>query len=115
MKPNIFLIIVSVLISGLAGFGFYAANSGETYCLLLTIGSSLCFTVTLICCLGIKIEGNRVNINFKILSAIFFIIFLIINLIFNFSGIKVAPYIIINGISLLIFSIIEYGILKSNK
>ena len=115
MKANFFLSILSVLISALAGYGFYAANSGEQFCLLLAIGSGLCFAITLIGALGIKIEGRSGNINFRIVSIIFFSIFLLSNLIFGFAGVKIAPYIIINGILLLIFAIIEYGIVKSNE
>ncbi|MCR4734527.1 MAG: hypothetical protein K5829_05950 [Treponema sp.] len=115
MKPNIFLIILSVLISALAGYGFYAANPDEAFRLLLTIGSALCLAVTLTGTLGIKFESKSGNINFRLVSLIFFIIFLISNIIFGIAGVKQAPYIIINGIFLLIYAIVEYGIIRANK
>ncbi len=114
MKPNIFLIIVSVLISTLAGYGFYAANSGEAFCLLLSLGSGLSFAATLIGTLGVRPKEKKGNVNFKVVSCIFFVLFLISNLVFGFIGMKVAPYIIVNGIILLVYAIIEYGIIKSN-
>lgn len=115
MKPNIFLIVVSVLIAALSGYGFYAANSGEAFCLLLSLGSGLTFAITLIGTLGISPKEKAGNANFKVVSALFFVLFLISNLIFGFVGMKVAPYIIVNGIILLIYAIIEYGIIKSNE
>ena len=115
MKPNIFLIIVSVLIAALSGYGFYAANSGENFCILLSLGSGLTFATTLIGTLGIRPKERAGNVNFKIVSAIFFVLFLISNLLFGFIGMKLAPYIIVNGIILLIYAIIEYGIIKSNE
>lgn len=115
MKPNIFLIVVSVLIAALSGYGFYAANSGEAFCLLLSFGSGLTFATTLSGTLGIRPKERAGNVNFKIVSAIFFVLFLISNLLFGFIGMRVAPYIIVNGIILLIYAIIEYGIIKSNE
>lgn len=114
MKPNVFLIVVSVLISALAGYGFYAANSGESFCLLLSLGSGLTFASTLIGMLGVRPKERAGNVNFKVVSVIFFVLFLVSNLIFGFVGMRVAPYIIVNGIILLIYAIIEYGIIKSN-
>ncbi len=113
MKPNIFLIIVSVLIAALSGYGFYAANSGENFCILLSLGSGLTFAATLIGTLGIGLKERAGNVNFKIVSVIFFMLFLISNLLFGFIGMKVAPYIIVNGIILLIYAIFEYGIIKT--
>ena len=96
MKTNKFLIILAILISALVGYGFFAANNGEQFRLLLTIGSGLCFAVTLSGCLGISIEGKTGNIHFKLISTLFLIVFFICNLFFGFLGMKVAPYIITN-------------------
>lgn len=115
MKGNIFLIIIAILVSALGGYGFYAANSAEIFVLLLSIGSALCFAITLIGLLGIKTEAKSGGTNIKVLSAIFFVLFLISNLIFSFTAIKIAPYIIINGILLLIYLVCVYGIVKSGK
>lgn len=115
MKGNVFLIIIAILVSALSGYGFYAANSSENLVLLLSIGSAVCFAVTLIGLFGIKTEAKSGGANIKALSAIFFALFLISNLIFSFTAIKIAPYIIINGILLLIYAVCVYGIVKSGK
>ncbi len=115
MKPNKFMIIISLLLSLLIGYGFYAANAGELFCILLAVGSGLCCAITLVGILGIKFVEKSENINFRIVSAIFFIFLLITNLVFGITGVKIAPYIIINGIEIIIYAIIEYGIVRSNK
>ena len=108
MRANIFLVAISVLISALSGYGFYAANAGEDFCFLLSIGSGLA-------AIGIKTNAGRGTVNFKIVSAIIFILLLISHLIFGFTAVRPAPYVIINGILILIYAIIEYGIVKSDS
>ena len=115
MRANIFLVAIPVLISALSGYGFYAANAGEDFCLLLSIGSGLSFAITLSAAIGIKTNAGRGTVNFKIVSAIIFILLLISHLIFGFTAVRPAPYVIINGILILIYAIIEYGIVKSDS
>ncbi len=115
MKPNIVLIIISVLIAALIGYGFYAANSGETNVLLLTFGSGICLALALTGALGIKFERAEAKVTIAVTSGIFFIVFLISNLIFAFTKVVPAPYIIVNGILLLMYILICYGLSKANK
>ena len=58
---------------------------------------------------------GRAGGNIKALSSIFFVVFLISNLVFTFTKIKLAPYIIINGILLLIYAVSIYGLIKSRQ
>jgi hypothetical protein len=51
--------------------------------------------------------------NYKIVSALFFTITLISNIIFNFLNFAMASYIIINGILFLLFVAIEYTTIKA--
>jgi hypothetical protein len=113
MKINPVMLIVSLAASGLIAFGFYTANRGEVYCWLITVGSGfLCFiTLSGILAVGFDIRGGTGN--YKIVAALFFILALISNIIFNFLNFIVAPYIIINGILFLLFIIIEYAIIRA--
>lgn len=115
MKCNIFLTIASVIIAALIGYGFYAANSGEQFVLLLSCGTGVSMALTLTGLLGISTSGRAGGPNIKALSAIFFVLFLISNLIFAFTAVKIAPYVIVNGIILIIYSICIYGIVKSRQ
>ena len=115
MKFNVFLSVIAVLIAGLIGYGFYAANSGEGFVWLITFGSGICMALSLIGILTVSTKGRAGGINIKALSSIFFVVFLISNLVFTFTTIKLAPYIIINGILLLIYAVSTYGIIKSRQ
>ena len=65
--------------------------------------------------LAVSTKGRAGGINIKALSSIFFVVFLISNLVFTFTTIKLVPYIIINGILLLIYAVSTYGIIKSRQ
>ena len=106
MKCNIFLTVASVLIAALIGYGFYAANSSESFVWLLCSGAGITSVLTL--------TGTG-GINITALSSIFFVLFLICNLVFAFTAVKVAPYVIINGILLIIYTIGMYGIIKTKQ
>ena len=115
MKCNIFLTVASVLIAALIGYGFYAANSSESFVWIITFGSGICMALSLIGILAVSTKGRAGGINIKALSSIFFVVFLISNLVFTFTKIKLAPYVIINGILLLIYAVSTYGIIKSRQ
>lgn len=115
MKTNYLLIVIAVLISALIGYGFYAANGGEVNQLLIAFGSGISFAITLSTLLGIGFERSEQTVNVKVVSVIFTILLLISNLIFGFTKVATAAYVIVNGILLLIFILITYGIVKANK
>jgi hypothetical protein len=113
MKINPVMLIVSLSLSALIAFGFYTANRGETYLWLITVGSAfLCF-ITLSGILAVSFDARGGTGNYKIVAALFFIITLISNVIFNFLDFTLAPYIIINGILFLLFIVIEYAIIRA--
>jgi len=109
MKINWILVIVSLGIAALSGYGFYAGTSN----LFLTIGSGLFFFITLSGIFGVSF--GRGSANLKVLSAVFFIVSLIEHLLFGFIGFRTAPYIIITGILFLIYIMIFYAVAKSLK
>ncbi|MEE1212728.1 MAG: hypothetical protein UHO11_09560 [Treponema sp.] len=115
MKCNIFLTVASVLIAALIGYGFYAANSTEHLVWLLCSGAGITSALTLTGIFGISTKGRTGGINITALSSIFFVVFLISNLVFTFTKMKLAPYVIINGILLLIYAVSTYGIIKSRQ
>jgi hypothetical protein len=113
MKINPVMLIVSLAVSALVAFGFYTANQGEACLWLITIGSAfLCF-ITLSGILAVSFDAGGGTGNYRIVSALFFIVTLISNIIFNFLNFTLASYIIINGILFLLFITIEYAIIKA--
>ena len=114
MKINLFLLLIALVIAALAAFGFYAANNEEVYRLLITIGAGLSLLITLGGVLALS-SPNGGSLNIKITSVLFFIALLVEHLIFSFTAVKLAPYVIITGILLLLFVLIIYAINKALK
>jgi hypothetical protein len=114
MKINWVLALISLAIAGLIAFGFYSGNSDETYQLLITIGSGLSFLITLGGLLALS-SLHGVTVNIKVTSILFFIGLLIEHIIFSFNGVKLAPYIIITGILIMVYMLVCYGIIRALK
>lgn len=115
MKANIVLIIVSLVVGTLVAYAFYSLASAEDTKMLLTIGSGLCFCLTLSASIGIAFENKRAGVNIKVLSVVFFILLLISNLIFTFITFSTSAYIITNGLILVLWFLSAYLIAKSKQ
>jgi hypothetical protein len=113
MKINPVLLIVAFFISALAAFGFYSANGGEVYRWLITIGAGLSLFVTLGGFLAFSADGGGGTVNIKVTSVLFFVVLLVEHIIFSFTGLTLAPYVIITGIFLLLFVLISYAITRA--
>ena len=109
MKIHWILILISLGIAVLVGYGFYAGTSN----LFLTFGGGGVLFLTLFGFFAVSF--GRGSANLKVLSAIFFVISLIEHLIFAFAGFKQAAYIIITGILFLLYLMIFYAIAKTLK
>jgi hypothetical protein len=114
MKINWFLTFIALAIAALAAFGFYSANVDETYRALITIGAGLSLFITLGGILALS-SPNGGSLNIKVTSVLFFIALLIEHLVFGFTAIKLAPYVIITGILLLVYVLICYAITRALK
>jgi hypothetical protein len=112
MKFNLITTIIAIAICLLIAYGFYAFFDGEQK-LLLSVGSFLFLTLTLITVIGIKFDQSRTTVNVRVVSGIFFIIALISNFIFLFCQFSNPVYILTNGILLLVFIFIVYSISKT--
>ena len=115
MKLNTFLTIITVAVAGLTSFGFFIANEGDTYRILITIGSGLSVLLTLGGFLALSSSNHGLMVNLKIVSCLFFIILLIVHIIFSIFSIYFPAYVVITGIILLIYLIICYFIVRAIK
>ena len=111
MKINIVLIIISAVIAGLLAFGFYALNAGDQYRILVTVGCALTLFLSLS---GILVLSSaRPGLaNIRVVSGLFFVVFLILHIIFNFTGVFLTPYFIITGILLALYVMLCYLIIR---
>lgn len=108
MKVNIFLTLISVMLAALVGYLAYIVASGDGNDAICGIGSGICFVATLIPTIGLQYKSGNLGVNIRLLSAIFFIIFVISNFCFAGFGVKMPYYIIVNGILLMIYLVVFY-------
>ena len=109
MKINWILVLISLGISALASYGFYAGTGN----MFLTLGSGVFLFVTLFGLFAISFGRGSANI--KIFSSIFLVLVLVEHLIFVFSGFRQTAYIVITGVLFLLYLLIFYGIVKALK
>lgn len=114
MKIDFIKTIISIAVSGLTAYGFFAFNT-STNKDLLTFGSLIFLIITLTMTIGVSLKLPRTTSLIRTASAIFFAIALISNVVFSFLDFKEATYIIVNGILFLIYGLITYSIGKAKQ
>lgn len=111
MKIKIVPLIISIGISLLIGYGVFAANNNEWQKWLMFGISAVEFSILLGGGFGFK-YSEKGNVNITVLSVIFAIVALIVQIVASFLF-KLAPYIIINGIIALLYIGIAYALAKA--
>lgn len=114
MKINNFLVVMSTVMSALLAYGFFSYSSSENQ-LILTLGSFVCFTTTLIMAVGLNFDTDRGTTNIRALSLFFFIVFLVLNIVSAFFDISKPVYIISSGVVLSVFLMSFYGIKRATE
>lgn len=111
MKMNPIMFVVSIALSTLAAYGFWAG----THDLLRTIGSGICIlsTITVILSFSLKNDGRN-SVNLKVVAGVFFVILLIEQIVFAFNKV-IVPYIIVSSILLLLYFVVCYAIYSAGK
>ena len=104
--------MIMAAISVLAGYAFYAANSSEWQKWLMFVLAALEFAILLIGGFGIR-YADRGGANIAVLSIVFTILALIVQLASTFIPFHTAPYIIINGILTLLYLGITYALARA--
>lgn len=114
MKIKIVQTIIAIAICALISYGLHSFYEGENK-LLLTIGSFLFLSSTLIMTIGIELKYTRAGINMKVVSGIFFAIALISNLIFSFIHFSIPSYLIMNGLLFLLSFLLLYSLSRTKQ
>lgn len=114
MKIDFIKTIIAIAVSALIAYGFFVFNSSENKD-LQTIGSFIFLITTLTFTIGVSFNLPRTTSLIRTVSAIFFIIALLVNIAFSFIDFKEATYIILNGILFLIYGLISYSIGKAKQ
>lgn len=108
MKVNLFLSFIGIALASLIGYLAFNVAEGQDNDLICGIGSTICFVATLIPTLGLNYESSRLGTNIRVLSILFFVIFLISHFCFAAFGVRMPYYIICNGIIIIVYIAIVY-------
>ena len=114
MKIDIFKTVIALVASALIAFGFFSFYHGDNKNLLV-IGCFFELLITGFLYLGLHFEQKRTTTLVRIVSSIFFVVFLITNLVFSFINYSYETYIIVNGLMLLAYLLIIYILLKAKQ
>lgn len=115
MKINVFLSIISLFVATLIAYLAFDLAKGNPNDVLCGILSGVCFLVTLLPVMGIKVEDLRLQINIRLLAVLFFVVFLISHFCFAVCGVKMPLYVVVNGLILLVFIAIFYKMQSIKK
>lgn len=113
MKVNAVTTIISVAISAIVAYCLYSWCKSDNQ-ILLCIGGFISLALTMMFTIGVSFEQSRTTTNVRFLSGTFFVLALISNIIFAFVQFSSPAYILVNGLLLLIWLLLVYGIKKAN-
>lgn len=112
MKVNPFLLVISLLLSGLIFYAFYVPCAHLPYALT----TSLVAALTLIPAMSISIkDAHRLTVMVKVTSGAFFALTLVLNVLFAIWNIPFFVFIITNGVLLCACAVIVYSIAKTKQ
>ena len=112
MKVNIFYLCIGFAIALLLAYWVFSVAEGDKNDTISGVCSAICFLGTLIPLFGIGHRSSRIAVNLRLLSAAFFVLFVISQFCFAAFGIRMPYYVIVNALALLLFIAIYYVISK---
>lgn len=112
MKVNVFFFCIGSVMALLLAYWAYSIAEGQANDIICGIGSAICFMGTLAPMFGISHKASRIDVNLRVLSAVFFLLFLISHFCFAVFGVRMPYYVIVNALMFLLFIAIYYAIGK---
>lgn len=115
MKLKTIPSILALALGILLGFGVYTVAGSDRNAALGFVGSAVSFFVALLFTIGISYDDGRLGVSIQVLGALALVVMLISHFAFAIFGISQNAYIIVNGIILLLFLAIFYGVYKARQ
>lgn len=109
MNFNPVNLLVAFVISALVTYGLTSVDSNSMK-LAIGIGSFIFIASTLSFAFGVGFENERAGANIRVVSGVFSVVALLLNVFFSFTQFSHASYIITCGITFLIYVMIANGI-----
>lgn len=114
MKIDFVKTIIAIAVSMLIAYGFYSFHHSENSQLLVAT-SFIELLLSGFFVLGLRFEQARTTTNVRVVSTIFFFVFLLSNITFSFFEFSKQAYIIMNGLLALTSILIVYSLLKAKQ
>lgn len=115
IKVNAVLVAISVVLSCLTGYLAFSIGEGKENDVLCGVFSTVCFMAATVPMVGLQYGQTRLGVNVRVMSSLFFVLFLVSHFCFAAIGIKMPYYVILNGILLLVYCGVLYKMLQINK
>ena len=112
-KIKVVPMLVSIAIATLLAYAFYTYADSESNRWLMTILGGVISFIMMFGTMGFTIQAQRSLAMMRVLSAIFFVATLVYNSIFCVLGFTVPLFIIVNGLVLLVYVLIQYYMAKA--
>lgn len=109
---NAFLTCVSGALAGFAAFGFFTANEGDPYRLLITAGAGLSLFVALGGVIALSSSNTGLAANLRVASVLFFIALAVVQITYSVIGVSFPSYIIITGTLMTAYILVCYVIVQ---
>ena len=94
MKLNLFFACIATIAGLLLAYLAFHIAEGEENDVLCGVGSAVCFIGTLIPMLSISHTSSRIQTNLRLLSTLFFFLFMVSHFCFAAFGVRLPYYII---------------------
>lgn len=109
MKINVFLFLIAIMLSVIFTYLIYVlCNENYENVVLLCICSFITLLSALMFVMGVSHNNAKQNLNIKVLSTVFALIFLILNIIFSFLYVGINAIIIGNFFLFIVFILLLY-------
>ena len=110
MKIKIIPAIIAFFVSLLIAYGLFHACHYESRAWFLSIVSGIVLFIPMLACIGVSFQPKRTSANIKVVSAVFWVVILIADIIFSFFQFSIPLFIITNCLLLLFWLLISYFI-----
>ncbi len=113
MKINFFLLFLALVICGLISFGLYNTYDDRCFYSIATGGVAFLMLGT---ALALRMpESPRSGVLVRVVSSIFFVVMLIMDILFTCRGIGSTAFIVVNGIMLCVWAALVYGLGRAKQ
>jgi len=113
MKIDVIKAVVAVVIAALCGLATHTVAADNEIVDWMTAGSALSALVTLLPAMAISVAPPRLLVNLRVLSWIFFLVLLIINVIAWFAHFSLNWYLILVLLFICIFIVAYQSLYKT--